>query len=148
MLILLFSSRHELLGEFWFEQGAWSHVSLSSVGERQIASLVADWQMKGIQRCERQKSVIHEQGEKIQEETLSLRHVSLHSPGAEPAFLTWATEQRFHVLKLPERLLEQWQKLCQLSLEPEERFASVQALTSGSHAVVQAWDRAINVLLK
>ncbi|MBP9762429.1 hypothetical protein KBD34_02320 [Patescibacteria group bacterium] len=148
MLILLFSSRHELLGEFWFEQGAWSHVSLSSIGERQVASLIADWQMRGIPRRERQKSVLHGQEDMVHEEMLNLRHVSLHSSEAEPAFLTWATEQRFYALKLPERLLEQWQKLCQLSLEPEERFASIQALTTGSHAVVQAWDRAIDTLLK
>jgi hypothetical protein len=148
MLILLFSSQHELLGEFWFEKSAWSHVSLSSLGEHRIAELMADWQVKGIPRRERQKNVLRDQGEVIHEETVTLRHVSLHSSEAEQVFLKWAEEQRFYTLKIPERLLSDWQKLCQLSLEPEERFASIQALATGSHAVVQAWDRAIDALLK
>ncbi len=144
MLLFLFSSEFDLLGEFVFEQGALQRFSLSSRGRTQLETVVEHWQAQGIELIERVPVVQEEQANLI----TTRRFVTFNQPEAEAAVRCWAVEKDYLCLDVPERLLPQWEKLCLLDLQPEERFASLRALREGSHKIVEAWDTALDKTLQ
>lgn len=147
MLTLLFSWNYQPLGELVFTEGRLSQVSLSALGEESIGVEVADWQVRGIPlQADHLIARPTSQGDRS-EEVRAQRSVGLTSDEAEWAFFCWAAEKGHIAVKLPERLFEHWHALCRLSLEPEERFASLQALLTADHEVLMAWEKAINKLV-
>lgn len=52
--------------------------------------------------------------------------------------------QGHFIVRLPDRLVPFWEKLCRIELAPQERFASVQTMLNASHAALQAWDAAMD----
>ncbi len=146
MLTLLFSWNYQPLGELVFDEGVLSRFSLSAIGERMIGVEVAHWQVQGIPlQADHAIMRMTAQGDR-HEDVRARRSVVLASSEAEWAFFCWAAEKGHIAVKLPERLLSHWHTLCRLSLEPEERFASLQALLTADHEVLLAWERAINKL--
>ncbi len=135
MTTLLFSPEYVYLGELLFKDGCLERCSLSHEGEAEVGDLVAAWQTQGILLKERRGDV------------LAGASITLPSPDAEFAFLCWAADTGYITLKLPDRLFTHWEKLCRMTLAPEERFVSLRALLTASHAVLQAWDQAMDQTL-
>ena len=141
MRTLLFSWDFELLGEFYFEAGKLDHFSLSHGGEQRLGAQVRTWQTLGIALIERGL----ERGDAKGTTCITSRQILLSNPDAEAAFFCWAAEEGYPVIHVPDRLFPAWQKLCSLPLEPEERFAALNALRSAPHALFSAWEKAIDL---
>lgn len=144
MLTLLFSWDFQLLGEFAFEEGRFQHVSLSSEGQRRLGDLISEWHTKGIELKERLSQTTDGETRHV----MARRYIRLSAPEACAAFTCWAADEGNIALELPARLLEHWQKLCSLELEPEERFASLQALRHAPHRLVEAWEKGLDEMLQ
>lgn len=140
MCTLLFSWDFELLGEFYFEAGKLDHFSLSHGGEERLGAQVRAWQTLGMTLIERGL----ERGDAKGTAFTASRQILLSNPEAEAAFFCWAADAGYSVIHVLDRLFPAWQKLCSLPLEPEERFASLNALRNAPHAVFSAWEKAID----
>ncbi len=148
MLALLFSANYDLLGELTFEEGRSTRISLSTQGDEVLQDTIKGWQTRGIPLRETFEYTEQQAGEEVRTVSTVERLVLLTSAEAEWAFFCWASDAGYIALKMPERLLVQWQKLSHIPLDPEERFASLQALLTAPHALLEAWEQGMDSVLQ
>jgi hypothetical protein len=123
-----------------FEGGKLVQSSLTREGQGYLGPLVERWQTEGIQI--REQMDVQENG--LQVHVLGMTRVLLTSSQAQVAFHCWGSDEGHILVPLPERLIPSWEKICGLTLEPEERFGCLQALRYAPHQLAQAWDETID----
>ncbi len=144
MITLLFSWDYQLLGECLFKEGKLAQLSLSGIGHTRLDGLMQEWQTQGI-RMRTQTDVKNDQeGGTI----FSYQFTPLTSSQAETATHCWASDEGHILVLLPDRLVAAWEKICSLDLEPEERFACLQALRHAPHRLFEAWNETVDRLVQ
>ena len=139
MITLLFGWDYQWLGEFVFEEGIAERMTWTKEGTRRYAEVANIWQTQGIKTS----ILLTEQTPQGEARHWCEAFTLLRDREAESAFTSWANDAGNMVVALPERLLPRWEKLCSLDLEPQERYASLQALRAAPHRILEAWDKAL-----
>jgi hypothetical protein len=144
MITLLFSWDYQLLGECLFSDGKLAQLSLSEIGHARIGGLMQQWQTEGI-RMRARMDIKND----LEEGTIfSYQFIPLTSAQAETAAYCWASDEGHILFQLPERLVSAWEKICSLDLEPEERFACLQALRHAPHRLFEAWNQVVDKMVQ
>lgn len=138
--LLVFSSEHQCLGEFFFSDGVLDRSMLTPRGERVLGAQIARWQTEGILVSELRDRALAD-GSIVT--IVAQEHVSTRSPEAEAALRAWALHEHLETIDVPPRLLPFWEALSELDLDDEERYGSMLNIRHASHRHVIAWQKAI-----
>lgn len=143
--VLLFSEKHQQLGEFFFYEGALERSVVTPCGESLCGEEIGLWRVAGIALQKRSDRTLDQGG--VTSDHLST-HVSIRSADAAEAVRIWARQHSYETIDIPPRLLPLWESLAHLDLADEERYGSFFAIRHASHRHVLAWQQAIQEVMK
>lgn len=144
MIILLFSSTHEFLGEFCFEEGACKRSTWTEQGMQLYPGVADAWLTSGIQ------TTISRESQTTEGPVRSWGHQTtlLRSAGAELAFRKWALDAGNLFIDLPDRFFAYWETLCRLDLSPQERYVILHTMRTSPHHALEIWERVLQDALQ
>lgn len=128
---LLFDTDSRVLGEFFTQGGAFARILLTEEGERIIGDAVASWQTQGVPFRREHTDVVYQE------------NVSVRDSAFLDAVRQWSSATRFQLMTLPPMILECWELMARLPLEPVQRYSMLLAMRSLSAEERLSWKQAL-----
>lgn len=138
IVYILFDNQHQYLGELFVENGKFSHLTLTPVGENLIGERFEEWQTLGIPLV--QDSVY------ISLQDTHLTHdgrLLLRSPHFVEALRVWFATHEYLLLPMGLEALDCWEHVLALPLEPDEQYALAEDLSLVPLEELAAWKRTL-----
>lgn len=134
MLVLLFGTEKEFLGELHFHEGAFKQAILSHIGEQLLGSHLARWTTRGIplQRGFKPK---HTKGNEVAYQEF----IPARSHEALVALYQWFQDHQLLALDTDQVLLPFWEKLLRLPFTAHERVSLLLALRKTAKTSLAEW---------
>ena len=134
---LLFGHSHAFLGEVLTQDGALQRVLLNGEGEELLGAHFTEWQLRGVPIL---RDVVkkHHGSEK---RVFFQERVQPRASRFLSVLGVWLETRGYMMLSLESDMVEFWEFLSRLPLEPRERFMMIVALKAVSQDQLSEWKR-------